>query len=435
MIDGAHVLTPGVLHYGLAGLATYAPAIVATQQWYVGPGQQGEVMRDGYDQAYEDRLFESIRWPSAGHRLFEISHFIGDRDWLDGMWESNCMFVPRAQLAQVGGFDESFTVAGGGYTNLELYERLGASPDVTVCTIMGEGSFHQVHGGTTTNQTDVGRAPLTRLRLQPGVRRAPRPAVQGSGQADPFRRSHPERGRAALEAPADVDGGVRRGRGARWTTGCPTSRSRFPTSSGGRSPKRCGAACPWTSTTWLGAPIATAPTDLLAYQEIIATVRPDWVIETGTGDGGARAVPRVDVRAGRSRRGRRRSVRTPAADLPAARRSAVPRRGGRTMPATAAAVGALVGCGRALVVLGSCRRPGYDRARVQRVRAARPGGVVRDRHRHDRQRPSGVAARSGRARPKRSSRSSPVTASSSPTPAMEKYSLTFNPGGFLHRVR
>src|SRR5258708_2791707 len=71
------------------------------------------------------------------------------------MWESNCMFVTRAQLAQVGGFDESFTVAGGGYSNLELYERLGASPDVTVCTIMGEGSFHQVHGGTTTNQIDA----------------------------------------------------------------------------------------------------------------------------------------------------------------------------------------------------------------------------------------------------------------------------------------
>ena len=155
MIDGAHVLTPGVLHFGLAGLATYAPAIVATQQWYVGPGQQGDAMNAGYDQEYEDRLFESIRWPSAGHRLFEIGHFVGDRDWLDGVWESNCMFVPRAQLEQVGCFDESFDMPGGGYANLELYERLGSAPDVTVCTILGEGSFHQVHGGTTTNQVDA----------------------------------------------------------------------------------------------------------------------------------------------------------------------------------------------------------------------------------------------------------------------------------------
>ena len=42
MVDGAHILTPGVLRFGLAGLTTYAPAIVATQQWYVGPGQQGD---------------------------------------------------------------------------------------------------------------------------------------------------------------------------------------------------------------------------------------------------------------------------------------------------------------------------------------------------------------------------------------------------------
>jgi cephalosporin hydroxylase len=32
----------------------------------------------------------------------------------------------------------------------------------------------------------------------------------------------------------------------------------------------------------LGRPVANAPTDLLAYQEILAEVRPDRVIETGT---------------------------------------------------------------------------------------------------------------------------------------------------------
>ena len=67
MIDGAHVLTPRVLHYGLAGLEAYGPAVVATQAWYVGPGQQGDVMRAGYDQAVEDALFEQIAM--AGRRL------------------------------------------------------------------------------------------------------------------------------------------------------------------------------------------------------------------------------------------------------------------------------------------------------------------------------------------------------------------------------
>ena len=95
MIDGAHVLTPGVLRYGIAGIRTYGPAIMVTQQWYVGPGQQPDAMLAGYDQAYEDELFADIEWPQDGYRLFEIGHFIGDRDWFDGLWESNCIFVPR----------------------------------------------------------------------------------------------------------------------------------------------------------------------------------------------------------------------------------------------------------------------------------------------------------------------------------------------------
>ena len=41
MIDGAHILTPRVLHYGLAGLEAYEPAVVATQAWYVGARPAG----------------------------------------------------------------------------------------------------------------------------------------------------------------------------------------------------------------------------------------------------------------------------------------------------------------------------------------------------------------------------------------------------------
>ena len=154
MIDGAHIVTPGVLHYGMAGLATYAPALVATRPWYVGPGQQGDVMQSGYDEGYEDKLFSQIEWPRDGYRLFDIGHFVHDGDWFDGTWESNCLFAPRKLLEQVGGFDEGFAMAGGGYANLDLFERLGASPDVKVVSILGEGSFHQLHGGTTTNLSD-----------------------------------------------------------------------------------------------------------------------------------------------------------------------------------------------------------------------------------------------------------------------------------------
>ena len=284
MIDGAHVLTPGVLRFGLQGLATYAPAIVATQQWYVGPGQQGDAMDNGYDQAYEDRLFERIQWPSNGYRLFEIGHFVGDRDWLDGVWESNCMFVSRAQLEQVGGFDERFSMAGGGYANLELYERLGSSPDVTVCTIIGEGSFHQVHGGTTTNQADAEERRARVFGYGQHYAELRGRAFRGPGKPIHFvgrittgaaRRTKPRRlsTRVFADAAEAIDGRPER------PTPVPDDLRWAFTEAVWRN-------LPWRHTTWLGEPIHTAPTDLLAYQEILSRVRPDWVVEIGASDAG-----------------------------------------------------------------------------------------------------------------------------------------------------
>ena len=156
------------------------------------------------------------------------------------------------QLEQVGGFDESFSMPGGGYANLELYERLGSAPDVTVSTIIGEGSFHQVHGGTTTNQADRGRAPGPGLRLQPALRRAARPAVLGSGQADPLRRPdaatvrRAARSRAACTAAAFADGA------APPVDGPPEQPLPMPDELRTAFIEAVWHSMPWSHTTWLG---------------------------------------------------------------------------------------------------------------------------------------------------------------------------------------
>jgi cephalosporin hydroxylase len=285
MIDGAHVLTPGVLRFGMLGLQSYAPAVVATQQWYVGPGQQNDAVDQGYDQDYEDRLFGEIEWPYDGYRLFDIGHFVGDRDWFDGLWESNCIFVPRKILEQIGCFDESFSMPGGGYANLDLYERVSADPDVTLVSILGEGSFHQVHGGTTTNEGEA-EARIKRLdgyrqhyaELRGRFLRGPGKPVHYVGSLmDSTRRTRARR----LTAPAY-----------------------FRTAQAQASDKKPAKAVPipdelkvefidafWRSdsrrqVSWLGRQVSKCPTDLLAYQELIVRVRPDWVVETGTGAGG-----------------------------------------------------------------------------------------------------------------------------------------------------
>ena len=282
MIDGAHVLTPGVLRLGMLGLSTYPPAIVAVKQWYVGPGQQPQAVAGGYDGELEDRLFAQIEWPTDGYRLFEIGHFIGDRDWFDGDWESNCIFVPRALIDQVGGMDESFSTPGGGFANLDFFERMVGSPRVSLVTTLGEGSFHQVHGGTTTNVAEPHelvrsyRDQYEELRgrrfqvppqqahyigsFPPGARRT-KPRLLDNFRR--FRSAHIEaserRPSRTMPVPEDlktefID--------AFWRSG------------------------EWHRTAWLGKWTHRPPSDLFVYQELICRVRPHWIVETRTGAGG-----------------------------------------------------------------------------------------------------------------------------------------------------
>ena len=402
MIDGAHVLTPGVLRFGLAGLATYAPAIVATQQWYVGPGQQGDAIDNGYDQAYEDRLFERIqladrRLPALRDRPLHRRPRLVRRPLGEQLHVR-----PRALLEQVGCFDESFSMAGGGYANLELYERLGSSPDVTVATIIGEGSFHQVHGGTTTNQPDAGRAPVARVRLQPALRRAARRVSRGPGKPIHYvgriataaaHRTKPRR--LSTSVFADAAAGERDGR--------PTTPTPVPDELKWAFTEAVWRNMPWTRTTWLGRPIETAPTDLLAYQEMIA----DGAARLGRRDRHRRRRPALFLASICELVGHGQVLSIdaePRADLPTTPLQYLTGVGARD--GSSPEVKAIVGDGRAVVVLGACRDRLLTFRAVRGLRPARARRLLRRGHRHDRERPPGLARLRPRARPRRSSRSS-----------------------------
>ena len=286
MIDGAHLLSPGVFRHAMSGLRGYGPAIVATQQWYVGPGQQPEIVGEQYNEALEDQLFENIAWPSDGYRLFEISHFIGERDWLDGILESNCLFVGRDLLQQVGAFDGHFDMPGGGYANLELYERLGAHPGVNVVTILGEGSFHQVHGGITTNDGSVDERRQKTFGYGQHYR-----DLKGRTLAGPSKQLHyvgqfttrsalRTRGRRLAAMAFDQPGA----RGERPTTGAP-----LPDEVTNALIDHVWHTLAWEDTTWLGRPVRHTPTDLVTYQELLAEIRPDHVVITERGEPGTAA--------------------------------------------------------------------------------------------------------------------------------------------------
>ncbi|WP_051230138.1 glycosyltransferase family A protein [Haliea salexigens] len=161
MIDGAHLLTPGVFEWALRAFAAFTCPVVAARYFYMGPGEQPETVLQGYNQAAEDALLQQIDWPRDGYRLFEVgtplSGGAANITWFNRMFESNCLFMTREHYFAVGGSDERFDLPGGGFLNLDLYKRaLDAAGAVSV-QLVGEGSFHQVHGGTTTNSERLAR--------------------------------------------------------------------------------------------------------------------------------------------------------------------------------------------------------------------------------------------------------------------------------------
>ena len=153
MIDGAHVLTPRVLAYSKKLLVATPCPVITVRRFYLGPGQQPETIRQGYSRTVEDRLLDQIEWPRDPYRLFEIASFMGNirPGWFGKFWETNCLIAPRTVLESCGGCDERFDLPGGGFLNLDLFCRTLEHPGSQVYVLLGEGSFHQVHGGTTTN--------------------------------------------------------------------------------------------------------------------------------------------------------------------------------------------------------------------------------------------------------------------------------------------
>ncbi|MBU0961415.1 MAG: glycosyltransferase family 2 protein, partial [Proteobacteria bacterium] len=152
MIDGAHILSPGVIHYASRAIAQYEEPIIAVQYWYLGPGPQNITTTNGYNRDVEDELIKSIDWPNNGYGLYSISEKIPkNNSWLEALFESNCLFLRKRLFDAIGGANEDFAFPGGGFLNADIYKEAAESGGVQVVTILGEGSFHQVHGGTTTN--------------------------------------------------------------------------------------------------------------------------------------------------------------------------------------------------------------------------------------------------------------------------------------------
>jgi len=150
-IDGARMASPGLLRACTEAAALHPRPVIATLNYQLGPDLQRISTAHGYDQTTEDELLSSIAWPQDGYRLFEIATPEIRGGPLGAMLESNAIFLPRALWDELGGYDEAFQEPGGGVANPDTFIRSVALPGTQLIRVLGEGTFHQIHGGLSTS--------------------------------------------------------------------------------------------------------------------------------------------------------------------------------------------------------------------------------------------------------------------------------------------
>lgn len=152
MIDGARMVTPGVVRNILRGHRLNGKTVVTVPGYHIGEQLQQDAVDHGYGVEEDQALIRSIGWPLEGYRLFDIACFSGScaPGFFRPNSESNCISIPRDLWAALGGLDTRFNLRGGGLVNLDLYKRACEYPGVEHVVLLGEGTFHQFHGGVTT---------------------------------------------------------------------------------------------------------------------------------------------------------------------------------------------------------------------------------------------------------------------------------------------
>lgn len=185
-IDGARMASPGLLALARGAASTHERPVIGALSFHLGPDVQSRSILAGYDQYVEDELLRRSRWEEDGYRLFDIAVFAHSSadGWFVLPAETNALFMRRAEWDALGGYDEGFTTGGGGLANLDTWARAVELPGVRVLQLLGEATFHQVHGGIATNSRvpfwEEFHGEYQRLRGRPYRRPTAAPTFFGS---------------------------------------------------------------------------------------------------------------------------------------------------------------------------------------------------------------------------------------------------------------
>ena len=152
-IDGARIASPRLIASARDAITYNQRAFVGSRGRYLGNKFQRVAIVEGYNQQVEDEMLAQSGWESDGYKLFDISVFdeSSGPTWFDPVAESNSLFMWRSLWDELGGYTEGFVTPGGGLVNLDTWKRACELPETVPTLLLGEATFHQVHGGVATN--------------------------------------------------------------------------------------------------------------------------------------------------------------------------------------------------------------------------------------------------------------------------------------------
>lgn len=152
ILDGARMLSPRVLCNAKMAHAIHSECLVSVPGYHLGAQEQHLNTPD--DIRKEVEWLESVNWMQNGYELFNFAVWGGGnkKGFFHPFMESNCFFSSMNKFRAIGFADPSFDLPGGGALNLHMYRKIGLMPDTPYFLLYGEGTFHQSHGGVTTNK-------------------------------------------------------------------------------------------------------------------------------------------------------------------------------------------------------------------------------------------------------------------------------------------
>lgn len=162
-IDGARMASPRVIQSAIQAWKINPNKVIGTLGFHLGPDVQMKSVKKGYNQKIEDELLDFAQWRRDGYNLFNISALAASSSggYFLPISESNGVFMTKDFWEEINGLDERFESAGGGYVNLDFWRRAVSQSNNAPWMILGEGTFHQYHGGAATGGDSTARLKMS----------------------------------------------------------------------------------------------------------------------------------------------------------------------------------------------------------------------------------------------------------------------------------